>query len=113
MDYDLIAEIQAKTNDLQVAIRSLRKTGQRRAETERDYKIILRQEALKLRDSGMAVGMIDKTVYGVEEVAAARYERDVAEAVYQANLESINATKLMLRLLDAQISREWGGALHD
>ena len=113
MDYDLIQEIQAKTNDLQVAIRSLRKTGQRRAETERDYKIKLRQEALKLRDSGMAVGMIDKTVYGVEEVAAARYERDVAEAVYQANLESINATKLMLRLLDAQINREWGGNLHD
>ena len=55
MDYDLIAEIQSKTNDLQVAIRSLRKTGQRRAETGRDYKIILRQEALKLRDSGMAV----------------------------------------------------------
>lgn len=113
MDYDLIAEIQAKTNDLQVAIRSLRKTGQRRAETERDYKIKLRQEALKLRDSGMAVGMIDKTVYGIESVAAARYERDVAEAVYQANLESINATKLMLRLLDAQVNREWGGAIHD
>lgn len=113
MDYDLIREIESKTHDLEVAIRSLRKTGQKRAETERDYKIILRQEALKLRDSGMAVGMIDKTVYGIEAVAAARYERDVAEAVYAANLESINATKLMLRLLDAQISREWGGALHD
>lgn len=113
MDYDLIREIESKTHDLEVAIRSLRKTGQKRAETERDYKVILRQEALKLRDSGMAVGMIDKTVYGIEAVAAARYERDVAEAVYQANLESINATKLMLRLLDAQINREWGGNLHD
>lgn len=113
MEYDLITEIQQKQKELSMAIRSLRKTGQARAEAERDYKILLRQEALKLRDSGMAIGMIDKTIYGIPSVAAARFQRDCAESVYQANLESINATKLMLRLLDAQLSREWGGNLHD
>lgn len=113
MDYDLISEIQQKTKELEVSVRSLRKTGQAFAEAERDYKILLRQEALKLRDSRMAIGMIDKTIYGIPSVAEARFKRDVAEAVYKANMESINSIKLQLRLLDAQLSREWGGKLSD
>ena len=113
MDYDLISEIQQKTKELEVSVRSLRKTGQAFAEAERDYKILLRQEALKLRDSQMAIGMIDKTIYGIPSVAEARFKRDVAEAVYKANMESINSIKLQLRLLDAQLNREWGGKLSD
>lgn len=49
------------------------------------------------------------TAYGIPEVAQKRFERDVAEATYKANMESINSLKLQLRLLDAQISREYGG----
>lgn len=113
MEYDLINEIAHKTKELEVSVRSLRKTGQAFAEAERDYKILLRQEALKLRDAGQAIGMIDKVIYGVPSVAEARFKRDCSEAVYRANMESINSIKLQLRLLDAQLSREWGGNLHD
>ena len=111
MEYDLMQELQAKTKQLEVSIRQLRKSGTDYAAAERDYKILLRQECLKLRDSGMAIGMIDKTCYGIQSVAEARFKRDVTEAVYKANLESINSLKLQLRLLDAQISREWGANL--
>lgn len=111
MEYDLYSELQAKTKQLDVSIRQLRKSGTDYATAERDYKILLRQECLKLRDSGMAIGMIDKTCYGIPSVAEARFKRDVAEAVYKANQESINSLKLQLRLLDAQISREWGANL--
>lgn len=111
MKYDLYSELQAKTKQLEVSIRQLRKSGTDYATAERDYKILLRQECLKLRDSGMAIGMIDKTCYGIPSVAEARFKRDVAEAVYKANQESINSLKLQLRLLDAQISREWGASL--
>lgn len=111
MEYDLYSELQAKTKQLEVSIRQLRKSGTDYATAERDYKILLRQECLKLRDSGMAIGMIDKTCYGIPSVAEARFKRDVAEAVYKANQESINSLKLQLRLLDAQISREWGANL--
>ena len=104
---DLYEELQAKTKQLEISIKSLRKSGTEYAEAERDYKILLRTECLKLRDNGYAIGMIDKTCYGIPSVAAARFRRDVADAVYHANIEAINALKLELRLIESQINREW------
>lgn len=106
--YDLYTELQQKQKQLDVSIKQLRKSGTEYAEAEKAYKILLRSECLKLRDSGMAIGMIDKTCYGIQSVADARFKRDVAEVVYKANLEAINSIKLQLRLLENQISREWG-----
>lgn len=105
---DLYAELQAKTKQLDVSIKSLRKTGTEYAEAEKAYKVLLRQECLRLRDDGMAIGMIDKTCYGIPSVAEARFKRDVAEAVYRANQEAINSLKLQMRLIENQIGREWG-----
>ena len=105
--YDLYEEIQQKTAQLDVSVKRLRKSGTAYAEAERDYKILLRSKCLELRDSGMAIGLIDKTCYGIPEVAEARFKRDVAETVFKANQEAINSIKLQLRLLDAQLSREW------
>ena len=90
MEYELIQELQAKTRQLEASIK------------------LLRQECLKLRDEGMAIGMIDKTCYGIPTVAEARFKRDVAETVYKANQEAINSIKLQLRLIEGQIQREWG-----
>ena len=106
--YDLYDELQAKTRQLEVSIKTLRKSGTDYAEAERAYKILLRTECLKLRDEGMAIGMIDKTCYGIPTVADARFKRDVAEVVYKANLEAINSIKLQMRLIESQIQREWG-----
>lgn len=106
-ELDLITELQLKTKQLDASVKMLRKTGTAYAQAERDYKVLLRSECLKLRDEGMAVGMIDKTCYGIPSVAEARFKRDVAEAVYKANLESINSVKLQMRLLENQIGREW------
>lgn len=103
----LFTELQSKTQQLDFSIKQLRKSGTDYAQAERDYKVLLRQECLKLRDDGMAIGMIDKTCYGIPSVAEARFKRDVAEAVYKANLEAINSIKLQLRLIENQIQREW------
>jgi hypothetical protein len=108
MNYDLYTELQQKTKQLDTSIRLLRKSGTDYAEAERAYKVLLRTECLKLRDGGMAIGMIDKTCYGIPSVAEARFKRDVAETVYKANLEAINSIKLQMRLIEAQIEREWG-----
>ena len=105
---DLINDVQQKIKELNTSVKMLRKTGTAYAEAERDYKILLRTECLKLRDEGTSIGLIDKTCYGIPSVAKARFERDVAEAVYKANQESINSIKLQIRILDAQIQREWG-----
>ena len=104
---ELYNALQDKTKQLDMSIKQLRRSGTEYAEAERAYKVLLRQECLKLRDEGMAIGMIDKTCYGVQSVADARFKRDVAEAVYKANLEAINSIKLQMRLIEAQLSREY------
>ena len=104
---DLFNELQQKTKELEVSIKSLRKTGTEYAQAEKDYKVLLRQECLKLRDEGMAIGMIDKTCYGIPSVAEARFKRDVKEAVYRANQEAINSIKLQMRIIENQLGREW------
>lgn len=108
MGYELINELQQKNRELSASIKQLRVTGTAKAEAEKQYKIQLRIEALKLRDEGIAVSMIDKVVYGIPEIAELRFKRDIADTVYQANLEAINSTKLQMRILENQISREWG-----
>ena len=107
---DLYEEIQRLMAELTASIRKLRANGEKLAEAERDYKITLRTEALKLRAGDMPVTLINQIVYGIDEVAARRFDRDVAQATYDANKEHINVTKLRLRILEAQLSREWGAA---
>ena len=106
---DLYNEIQNKINELNISLKKLRETGTAYAEAERDYKITLRQEALKLRsEKEMPVTLIQQVVYGVPEVADKRFKRDVAEAIYKANQEAINTIKLQIRVLESQLSREYG-----
>lgn len=106
---DLFNEIQNLIQELTISIKKLRETGNKFAEAERDYKIMLRQEALKLRqEKNMPVTLISQIIYGVPEVANKRFSRDVAETMYNTNQEHINATKLKLRILENQLDREWG-----
>lgn len=104
---DLYMERVKKQKQLDTSVRMLRQSGTDYAKAEKEYRILLRQECLKMRDEGMAIGLIDKTCYGIPSVAEARFERDVAEATYRANQEAINTYKLELRLIEAQIDREW------
>lgn len=110
---DLQIELTEKIKQLEISIKELRNSGTNYAQAERDYKVLLRQECLKLRDEGMPVTLIDKTCYGIPSVAEKRFKRDVAETVYKANLEAINSIKLQLRLIENQISREFGSNLKD
>ena len=104
---DLFLELQDKIDKLNISIKELQKSGQGLAQAEKDYKILLRQECLKLRDEGMAIGMIDKTCYGIPSVAEARFKRDIAEAKYKANMEAINTFKLEIRIIQNQIDKEY------
>ena len=110
---DLYENLELKIRQLQKSVKDLRGNGTAYAQAEKDYKILLRQECLKLRDEGMAIGMIDKTCYGLPSVAEARFQRDVAEAVYKANLEAINSLKLQIKIIENQINREIGMNLSD
>lgn len=104
---DLYEEIQRLMAELTESIKRLRNNGAKLAEAERDYKITLRQEALRLRAGDMPVTLINNVIYGVPEVAEKRFKRDVEQANYDANKEHINICKLKLRILENQLSREW------
>lgn len=106
---DLFNEIQQLTERLNTNIRTLAQNGKAYAEAECDYKLCLREEALKLRqEKNMPVTLIQQIIYGVPEVAKKRFERDIAETMYNVNLESINSIKLQIRVLENQLQREWG-----
>lgn len=105
---DLINDLSNLTSQLNASIKKLALNGKSLAEAERDYKIKLRQEVLKLRDEKMAVTLIDLIIYGVREVAELRFKRDVAKTIYETNQEHINTVKLQMRLVESQLNREFG-----
>lgn len=107
---DLFEQVESLMAELTASIKQLRKNGEKLAEAERDYKMTLTTEALKLRAEDTPVTLINTTIYGLKGVAEKRFARDVAQATYDANKEHINICKLKLRILESQISREWSTA---
>lgn len=105
-----VMKLQELTKQLDVGVRQLRHTGQDLAQAEMDYKIKLRETALKMKDSGETATFISLTIHGEPDVARLRFKRDCADAIYQANQESINSCKLQMRLLEDRIARDWGQA---
>lgn len=108
MAADLIQEIGAKSALLDAAVKQLSVRGRAYAQAERDYKVALAQRILAEREKGTPVTIISDICKGDTEIARLRFERDCAEVVYKSALEAIQSIKLQIRVLDAQVSREWG-----
>lgn len=108
---DLVNDIESLRKRLNTSIVKLRDYGRELAEAERDYKVALRQEALKLKADGMAVTLINQIVYGVPEIAKKRCDRDIAQTMYTVAQENINSIKLQIRILEGQVNREWNNDL--
>ena len=96
-----------KQKELDVAIKSLRKTGQDYAKAYTDYRVALAKELLILKNEGYAITLAGDIARGKPEIAHLKFEEISKEAIYIANKESINATKLQIRVLENQIQREW------
>ena len=105
---DLYTSILNVIDEMKVAVKGMQNWGIKKANAESAYKTILRQEVLKERDKGTAVGIISLTVYGHPEVAKMRLERDIAETMYEVSQEKINVSKLEARILENQLNREYG-----
>ena len=107
MAADLISEIGAKSAMLDTAVKQLGVRGKAYAQAERDYKVALAQKILWEREKGTPVTIISDICKGDSEIARLRFERDCAEVVYKSAMEAIQSFKLQIRILDAQIEREW------
>lgn len=105
---ELWQEIQEKQKMLDKAICELAQNGYKLAECERDYKIAVNKKALELRSQDVPVTLINQVIYGYDDIAKLRFERDTAQVKYNANLEYIQTIKLMIRILENQLSREYG-----
>lgn len=111
--YDLINEIGQKSKMLDAAIRELGTRGKAYAQAEHDYRIALAEKTLEERDKGTPATVCSDICRGDRKIAKLRFERDVAEVVYKSAMEAIQGIKLQIRILDAQIEREWGHAQRD
>ena len=107
-EHDLFLEAQDKTSQLDKALGSLGKCGRENALAEKNYRIALRKAILLERNKGTPVTIILNLVKGEDEVSELRFKRDVAETLYKACLEGINVLKLEVKILEEQISREYG-----
>ena len=105
--YDLINEIGQKSRMLDAAVKELGTRGRAYAQAEKDYRVAMARKILEERDKGTPVTIISDICRGHTEIAKMRFERDCAEVVYKSALEAINAMKLQIRVLDAQVGREW------
>lgn len=99
--------LQKQLND---AISLMGIQGKELSEAEKSYKIALMQEALRLKEEGMAATLITLVVKGAPEVANCRYERDFAQSRYDTTKEKIMSLKLNIRVLEGIVEREWGRA---
>lgn len=101
-------EIQQKSKELQNSVTNLSQTGKKYAEAYRTYRILLSKELLRLKNDGMPVTIAYDIARGNEGVANAKFDELATEAIYRANLESIQTIKLQIKILQNQYDKEWG-----
>lgn len=69
------------------------------AETERDYRVALAKEKIRLRDEGMAVGLIEDVARG--NLADLRFQRDLAREKYISGRDSMKAIAVQINALQS------------
>ena len=106
---DLYNEIQEKCRLLDNSIKMLRKTGSEYAKAYTDYRVALAKELIILKNDGYAITLANDIARGKPEIAKLKFEEISKEAIYKANMESINVLKLQIKVLENQLEREFGG----
>ncbi|MEA5003823.1 MAG: hypothetical protein VB081_10025 [Christensenella sp.] len=107
---DLVIRMRDLQLRLDACLAEFGKWGKDRAKAEYDYKIENAAEILKQRTNGIPVTILSDVVKGQKGVAEKRLNRDVADVMYNAAREHINAIKLEMRVIQDQIEREWNKA---
>ncbi|MCQ4921543.1 hypothetical protein NE686_00475 [Tissierella carlieri] len=106
---DLQIELNKYRSDLNKAITIIRERGKSRAIAERDYRVELAKEILRLRAEGVPVTIISDLCRGNEKIADLKLDRDIAETLYESNMQFIYSTKLNIDIVMKQIEAERKG----
>lgn len=110
---DLMNELNYKLKLLDNSIKSVRNTGTEYARAYKEYRIALAKRLLELKKEGYAITLAGDIARGDPEIAQLKFKELSTEAIYKANLESINALKLEIKIIQGQIDKEWGSSLSD
>lgn len=104
----LTRELRQALRDMDRAIEELKPRGTALSEAEAEYRKALAKKILELRDEGKPVSIVGDLARGDDDVALLRLKRDSAEVLYKSAFEAVNGLKLHVRVIENQISREWG-----
>ena len=104
---DLVNELNDKCKLLDNSIKMLRSTGKDYAKAYTDYRMALSKELLILKDEGYAITLAGDIARGKPEIAHLKFQEISKEAIYKANLESINVLKLEIKIIQEQINKDW------
>ena len=104
---DIVNQIQYLQQQLNKSIKLLRQTGENYARAYTEYRVALAQELVKLKDEGYAITLAGDIARGKPEIAKLKFKEISTEAIYKANLESINALKIEIKVLSNQYDKEW------
>ena len=96
---DLVNELNNLIKKLDVSVKSLRNTGSDYAKAYTDYRVALAKELVRLKDDGMAVTIAYDVARGKPEIARLKFKEISNEAIYKANQEAINSTKLQIKII--------------
>jgi hypothetical protein len=104
---DLLNELEYKRKQLEYSVVELKNTGKKYASAYTEYRKELAKELLRLKSDGMPVTIAYDIARGNELVAKLKFDEISSEALYKANLESINVLKLEIKIIQEQINKEF------
>jgi|SRR5690606_17611183 len=88
--YEISQRLNKATNEIY-------KLAKKRAVTEREYRLELAKEIVRLRAEGLPATLVSDLARG--NVADLKFERDLAEGQYKAAVEALEALKSQLSAL--------------
>lgn len=100
----LVDDIRRVSQRLDKLPKELRTQAKAYAEKEREYRVALRQEILKLRSENFPATLISDLARG--NVANLKFERDLAESLFKATVESSKAIQAEMSGLQSIYRRQ-------
>lgn len=89
-----------------MAVAEYEERGKIKAAAEQKYSVELSKALLQGRAQGYPATLLRDISRGLDSVSDARLRRDIADTMYDATRERINAIKLQARMIDSQLSRD-------
>ena len=99
MSSDVINDLAALIDELTIATGSLDSRGRDLANKERGYRVALQKALLRGRAEGYPATILRDICLGLDDVADAKLQRDIAQSQYDATKERIKL-KLQIRIID-------------